>query len=98
MIIGVDFDNTIVCYDEMFHKTAVEMGAAPADLEPSKEAVRNYLRECDQEHIWTEMQGYVYGVKIRESAPFSGVIDFFRVAVAKGVDIFQKIKLQCISS
>ena len=29
MLIGVDFDNTIVCYDGLFHRVAVEQGLIP---------------------------------------------------------------------
>ena len=36
MIIGVDFDNTIVCYDKVFHVAAYEKGLIPADLPVSK--------------------------------------------------------------
>jgi len=30
-MIGVDFDNTIVCYDALFHRVARERGLAPAE-------------------------------------------------------------------
>ena len=40
MLIGIDFDNTIVCYDRVFHKAALEKGLIPADLPPSKGRVR----------------------------------------------------------
>ena len=32
MRIGIDFDNTIVSYDTLFHKVAVEQGAVPGRL------------------------------------------------------------------
>ena len=46
MIIGLDFDNTIVSYDELFHRVALEGGLVPGDLPVRKEAVRDYLREA----------------------------------------------------
>ena len=53
MVIGVDFDNTIVCYDDLFHRIAVEQGLVPARLEPRKNEVRDFLRNAGQEAAWT---------------------------------------------
>jgi len=78
MLIGVDFDNTIVCYDELFHKVALEQGLIPPDTPASKGVVRDYLRRGMQEDLWTELQGYVYGARMPEADPFPGVMDFFR--------------------
>ena len=36
MVLGVDFDNTIVRYDELFHSVAVERGLIPATLPARK--------------------------------------------------------------
>ena len=44
MHIGIDFDNTIVCYDKVFHKVAIEKGLIPEDIPPSKNNVRDHLR------------------------------------------------------
>ena len=76
MVIGIDFDNTIVCYDRLFHRVAVERGLVPADVPSTKGSVRDYLRQCDREHLWTELQGYVYGARMREALPFPGVREF----------------------
>jgi hypothetical protein len=75
-VVGIDFDNTIVCFDTLFHRAAVEQSLIPADVPTSKTAVRDYLRRVGKEPAWTELQGYVYGVKIREAAPFPGVLEF----------------------
>src|SRR5262245_43078397 len=44
MLIGVDFDNTIVSYDALFHRIATERDLIPADLPVNKTAVRDHLR------------------------------------------------------
>lgn len=78
MLIGIDFDNTIVSYDALFHKIALEWGSIPPDISANKTSIRNYLRRIDKENIWTEMQGYVYGLRmIKEADPFPGVQQFF---------------------
>jgi hypothetical protein len=85
MRIGIDFDNTIVSYDALFHKVAREQGVIPAHLAPTKLAVRDYLRRQDRENVWTEMQGYVYGARMDEAAAYPGVVEFLRWARGDGV-------------
>jgi hypothetical protein len=86
-MLGIDFDNTIVSYDALFHRVAVERGLIPPELEPSKERVRNYLRAAGREDDWTEMQGCVYGARIAEAVPFPGVLEFFAQCVRRGVPV-----------
>ena len=66
--IGIDFDNTIVLYDKLFYEHALEKGLISKHLEKTKNAVRNSLIKSQQEEVFTEMQGFVYG-KLIEEAP-----------------------------
>ncbi len=77
MLIGVDFDNTIVCYDRLFYQLALERGWIPLDLEADKSTVRDYLRREDREDDWTLLQGIAYGSRIDEATAFLGVEEFF---------------------
>jgi len=76
MIIGLDFDNTIVSYDALFHRVALERGLIPRELPVNKTAVRDYLRAAGEEAIWTELQGEVYGARMQEAEMFPGASDF----------------------
>lgn len=87
MRLGLDFDNTIVGYDALFHKVAVEQGAVPPETPPTKLAVRDHLRRTGREEIWTEMQGYVYGARMDEAAAYPGVIDFLRWSRDEGITV-----------
>ena len=78
MIIGLDFDNTIIDYDQVFWDAGREQGLIPEHVPISKSAVRRHLRSHDREDDWTRLQGYVYGLKIRDARPFPGVRDFIR--------------------
>lgn len=80
MIFGIDFDNTIVSYEGVFHQIAVEKELIPESLPTSKDAVRNYLRNLKKEDDWTEMQGLVYGAKMDLAKPYPGVTRFFKFA------------------
>lgn len=84
MLIGIDFDNTIVSYDELFYQVACEQNLIPTATAANKLAVRDYLRQAGQEQRWTELQGYVYGTRMDEAQPFPGLVAFMRQAGAAG--------------
>ncbi len=84
MHVGIDFDNTIVCYDRLFHKVCFEAGLIPQEIPPNKSAVRDYLRAEGKEDDWTEMQGLVYGPRIVEANPFEGVRSFIKTVKSSG--------------
>lgn len=87
MLIGVDFDNTIVCYDTLFHRIAVEQSLIPQELLVTKSSVRDYLRQVDNEDAWTQLQGYVYGSRMDEAPAYTGVLDFFSRCREANVEI-----------
>src|SRR5262249_17917655 len=87
MILGIDFDNTIVCYDQVFHRVAREQNLIPVTVPASKGAVRDYLRRIGREEAWTEMQGLVYGPRLRDAEPFPGVLEFLGATVRAGVGL-----------
>lgn len=70
MHLGLDFDNTLISYDILFRKVALEQGLIPLETDSNKNAVRDYLRSVDREDEWTKLQGEVYGGRILEAAPY----------------------------
>jgi len=88
MILGVDFDNTIVCYDHAFYHGALSKGLIPPSIPQAKNEIRNYLRENGQEEDWTELQGFVYGACMDDAEPFSGVVEFFQKCHNLGIAVF----------
>ena len=87
MLIGIDFDNTIVRYDALFHRVALEQQLIPATLAVSKIAVRDHLRAAGVEDRWTAMQGYVYGARMDEAAAYPDVHQFMRWARDCGIEL-----------
>lgn len=75
MIVGLDFDNTIVRYDCAFHTIALEQNLIPPETAVSKLAVRDALRSSGKNDVWTEMQGYVYGERMDLAEPYPQAID-----------------------
>jgi len=86
MLIGIDFDNTIVCYDRLFHALALERGLIPSDLPETKTAVRDYLRAQGREAEWTELQGLAYGSEISRAELFPGVLETIRELRRRGIE------------
>lgn len=87
MLIGIDLDNTIVCYDVVFERLASELELPRHVASAGKQAIRDYLRQQDREDEWTVMQGKAYGSRMREAVPFDGVLDFIVAASCEGHDL-----------
>ena len=71
--IGIDFDNTIVFYDNLFHKIALEKKLLSVDFPKSKILIRNFLRKNNKDELFTMIQAEVYGKRILEASPAPNV-------------------------
>jgi phosphoglycolate phosphatase-like HAD superfamily hydrolase len=88
MRIGVDFDNTIVDYEGVFHAAALERGLIEASLPKDKNAVRDFLNGSGRKDDFTALQGYVYGSRMELARPYPGFREFVSAARAAGHDVF----------
>lgn len=84
MHIGLDFDNTIVSYDDLIYRVAEEQGLLTPPVARNKVAVRDQLRSKGLEQAWIEMQGQIYGPRMREAVVYPGFIEFLAAARADG--------------
>lgn len=84
MRIGIDFDNTIACYDGVFHAAAVERGLIPQSVGIDKNSVRDFLNASGGKDAFTVLQGHVYGSRMDLASPFPGVEAFVRRALGDG--------------
>ena len=61
MRIGIDLDNTLICYENIFKKIAESSGLIPKGWLGDKGALRDLIRQApDGEQVWQHLQGYVY--------------------------------------
>ena len=88
MRIGIDFDNTIACYDGVFHAAALERGLIPADIGRDKNSVRDHLNGAGRVDDFTELQGYIYGARMDLVAPYPGFAEFIAAARKAGHELF----------
>ena len=88
MHLGLDFDGTVVVYDEVFHRHAAERFGMPRELPVNKTAVRDWLRsQPDGEQKWIELQGLVYGLKMAEARLAPGLAEFLRAIRAARIPV-----------
>lgn len=63
--VGLDFDNTIICYDDVFHTIALKKGWIKKDFPHSKVLVKEFLVKEDHNDLrWQELQAEAYGEEI----------------------------------
>jgi hypothetical protein len=84
----VDFDNTIVRYDELFFDVASEMGLVANEVLKSKTAVREHVLTAYSNEEWTLLQSEVYGARLLEAPAHPGVTDFFLQCRARAVPVY----------
>lgn len=85
MQLGLDFDNTLISYDQLFHRVALDKGMIPAEIPKQKNAVRDSMRERGIEEEWTRLQGEVYGSRILEAEPYPGMLATLRQLADKNI-------------
>ncbi len=86
-ILGIDFDNTLVSYDGVFHRVASDQGLIAPDIGRGKDDVRGYLRKVDREDDWTALQGEVYGARMHLASLYDGAAEAIRTFMAAGARI-----------
>ena len=78
MLLGIDLDNTIVRYDELFADLAIERRLIAERPAGGKWAVRQAVRRDAGEEAWQALQAAVYGPQMHRARLFEGVADFLR--------------------
>jgi len=89
MLIGLDFDNTIACYDSVFSSEAKIKGLVNKTWKGSKKDLKLLMN--DQENgliLWQEMQGQVYGPSMHKATLFPGVARFLVRCKLQGHSVY----------
>jgi hypothetical protein len=90
MRIGIDFDNTLACYDPVFTRLAREQGLIEQDEQITKQGFRQLIRRKNNgELLWQRLQGEIYGQRMQEAEQFDGEDLFLRrCAAAPDIEVF----------
>ena len=86
--LGLDFDNTLIRYDELFHKVAKEQGLITDSVQPQKNKIRDHLRQKGIENEWTKLQGEIYGNRILEAVAWEGILETLEALQEKRVELY----------
>ena len=86
MKIGIDFDNTIACYDESLQVLAAKINV-PLGIKREKREIRDYLRAENREDEWTKMQGELYGPGMQHATVYENFIEACEWLKSKGVEL-----------
>lgn len=88
-IIGVDFDNTIVSYDDLMHALAVQRGLIQPAVKKSKKDIRDTIRQLPNGEVkWQGLQAVLYGPRMREARLIDGVRTFFQLCRRHKVAVY----------
>ena len=88
MIVGFDFDNTIINYENSFKELALKKKIISSKINQDKKSIRDYLRKHNKEKEWTILQGEVYGRYIMKAKVYEGVLDIFQWLTIKKNKIY----------
>ena len=89
MIIGIDFDNTIILYDKVFYNIALELRFIEKNISPIKFLIREKVRSLpDGEMKWRKLQTIVYGKNIQYGEVAPGFLDFIKKCRQKKNKVF----------
>ena len=88
MLIGIDFDNTIAGYDDVFVKVARSEGFLGDGSAKTKIEVRNALRTTPGgEQKWMRLQGRVYGAHMKDAELIEGLEAFLMRCRSKSIRV-----------
>ncbi len=88
MRLGVDLDNTLICYDRAFLDNARELGFVPREWSGNKGEIKNrLLRITGGEKQWQSLQGQVYGAGMSKASLYPGVFKFLWRCKHLGVSV-----------
>lgn len=94
MKLGVDLDNTLISYEELFQRVAEEQGLlttvqASTGAPHGKTGIRQAVKSLPSgEFQWEKLQGLVYGTRIEEAQLIPGVRSFFRECSKRQIPVY----------
>ena len=87
--IGIDFDNTMACYDRAFVSVAGLLGIDLLDNSSNKIEVKQEIQSRTKgDLVWQRLQGQVYGKHMLLAIAFPGIHEFIFLARLRGHQVF----------
>jgi len=87
--LGIDFDNTITDYTSVFRQVALKKKIIKKNIPVfTKNEIKNYLIHNNNEKMWTELQGLVYGKYLQYASPQPYLIDTLTLLKTKNIQLY----------
>ena len=88
MKIGLDFDNTLVSYDQVFQEAAKELRLIAENWSGNKQRLKAYIGSLPNgEKRWQQLQGQVYGRWMHQAVMMDGAAWFLHRCRVQGIQI-----------
>ena len=87
MRVGIDIDNTIICYDGVF-ATVARMLGHDIDAGSSKAETKDWFHSREMYDEFTELQGLIYGTYLGHASLYDGFKTFLNQANRIGCTVF----------
>ena len=89
MVLGIDFDNTIVDYNALMWEVASQCGLIDQDHIANKKAIRDSIKcRPDGDLDWRRVQAVVYGDRMQEARLMPGVGDLLLTCKRQGIPVY----------
>ena len=86
IVVGLDFDNTIVCYAESVAKLANKYFDLPKNIK-TKADIKKLVQAKYGNLVWTKFQGELYGPGMNYAQPYDGSINAILKLSSNGVKV-----------
>ena len=87
-VIGIAFDNTVIDYDHLFYRIAIQRELIPLNTIENKRYVRDRIWQLPDGDIeWQKLQGIAYGSRISDASPAIGVVNFLRGCLVRRIRV-----------
>ena len=88
MLIGIDFDNTIACYDKVFQEVAKNQKIVNKNWIGNKTDLKKLILKSKKgKELWMKIQGMVYGQYMKNAEIMDGFVNFLKVTKLLDVDV-----------
>ena len=89
-VIGLDFDNTLVSYDDAMYQAALELKLISRGIAvQNKKQIRDYIRKLPSGEIkWQILQAEVYGKRMHKAKLMDGAKEFLKNCKGEGIKTF----------
>ncbi len=83
--IGIDLDNTIIDYDNLFYKIAIKNKLIPKNIGCNRIKIRNFIKKKSISK-WKRLQSDIYSLYINEATVKRGFLNFINKVYKKGFE------------